>query len=150
MILIIVYHIIVCFFLYGAIPQGAILVMTEVMNKYGLERTATPPPGRQYLPFLLALFVGSGCSALIYEVVWFQMLQMVIGLSAVSLGVLLGTYMGGMFLGSIALPRLISVRAHPLHVYALFELGIGIIGIAVLFGMPYIDRMYIALFSEKA
>src|SRR5258708_921884 len=42
------------------------------------------------LPVLLALFVGSGCAALIYEVVWFQLLQLVIGSSAVSLGVLLG------------------------------------------------------------
>jgi hypothetical protein len=30
------------------------------------------------LPLLLFLFVGSGCSALIYEIVWFQLLQLVI------------------------------------------------------------------------
>ena len=34
---------------------------------------------RRYLPALLLLFVGSGCAALIYEVVWFQLLQLVIG-----------------------------------------------------------------------
>ena len=101
---------------------------TDEMNENGLEQTAPLSPNRQYLPFLLVLFIGSGCSALIYEIVWFQMLQLVIGLSAVSLGVLLGTYMGGMFLGSIALPRLISARAHPLRVYTVLELGIGIIG----------------------
>ena len=60
---------------------------------------------RRYLPALLLLFVGSGCAALIYEVVWFQLLQLVIGSSAVSLGVLLGTFMGGMCLGSLLLPR---------------------------------------------
>ena len=32
-----------------------------------------------------ALFVGSGCAALIYEIVWFQMLTLVIGASAISL-----------------------------------------------------------------
>ena len=63
---------------------------------------------RRYLPALLLLFVGSGCAALIYEVVWFQLLQLVIGSSAVSLGVLLGTFMGGMCLGSILLPRRIG------------------------------------------
>ena len=51
------------------------------------------------------LFVGSGCAALIYEIVWFQLLQLVIGSSAISLGVLLGTFMGGMCLGSLLLPR---------------------------------------------
>src|SRR5437588_8581616 len=100
-------------------------------------------PGR-FLPLLLLLFFGSGCSALIYEIVWFQLLQLVIGSSAISLGVLLGTFMGGMCLGSLALPRLISARHHPLRVYALLELGIGVIGILVLFGMPYLDELYAA------
>ena len=63
---------------------------------------------RRYMPALLLLFVGSGCAALIYEVVWFQLLQLVIGSSAVSLGVLLGTFMGGMCLGSLLLPRYVS------------------------------------------
>src|SRR5256885_1664073 len=91
---------------------------------------------------MLLLFVGSGCAALIYEIVWYQMLQLVIGLTTVSLGVLLGTFMGGMCLGSLLLPRIISNRAHPLRVYALLELGIGIIGICVLFGMPQLSEFY--------
>ena len=63
---------------------------------------------RRYMPALLLLFVASGCAALIYEIVWFQLLQLVIGSSAVSLAVLLGTFMGGMCLGSFLLPRYIS------------------------------------------
>src|SRR2546430_3812529 len=70
---------------------------------------------RRFLPLLLVLFVGSGCAALIYEIVWFQLLELVIGSSAVSLAVLLGTFMGGMCLGSIVLPRVISSREHPLR-----------------------------------
>jgi spermidine synthase len=91
---------------------------------------------------LLALFAGSGCAALIYEIVWFQLLQLVIGSSAVSLAVLLGTFMGGMCLGSLALPRLISPRHHPLLVYALLELGLGVLGVVALFGMPYVGGVY--------
>src|SRR4030095_13072042 len=102
-----------------------------------------PAPSR-CLPLLLALFVGSGCAALIYEIVWFQLLQLVIGSSAVSLGVLLGTFMGGMCLGSLVLPRIISARQHPLRVYALLELGIGSIGVLVLFGMPLVSGVYTA------
>ena len=63
---------------------------------------------RRFLPALLLLFVGSGCAALIYEIVWFQLLQLVIGSSAVSMGVLLGTFMGGMCLGSFLLPRYVG------------------------------------------
>src|SRR5947207_14689461 len=97
---------------------------------------------RPYLPILLILFVGSGCAALIYEIVWFQLLQLVIGSSAVSLGALLGTFMGGMCLGSILLPRLISTRRNPLRVYACLELGISLIGVAVLYGMPLVGSVY--------
>jgi spermidine synthase len=98
----------------------------------------------RYLPLLLALFIGSGCAALIYEIVWFQLLQLIIGSSAISLGVLLGTFMGGMCLGSVTLPRVVSARRHPLRVYALIELGIAMLGVLVLFSMPQIDRLYAA------
>jgi spermidine synthase len=104
------------------------------------------PP--RLLPALLVLFFGSGCSALIYEIVWFQLLELVIGSSAVSLGVLLGTFMGGMCLGALAMPRIISSRRHPLRVYALLELGIGASGIAVLFGMPLVSGVYAAGFAQ--
>jgi len=90
----------------------------------------------------MLLFAASGCSALVYEIVWFQLLQLVIGSSAISLGVLLGTFMGGMCLGSLALPRVVSVRVHPLRVYALLELALGIMGIAALMGMPLVDAIY--------
>lgn len=96
------------------------------------------------MPLLLVLFAGSGCAALIYEIVWFQLLQLVIGASAVSLGVLLGTFMGGMCLGSFLLPRVVSPRHHPLRVYAALELGIGVIGLLILAGMPLLGGAYMA------
>ena len=97
------------------------------------------------LPLLLVLFVGSGCAALIYEVVWFQLLQLTIGSSAVSLSVLLGTFMGGMCLGSLLLPRIVSPRRHPLAVYAWLEFGIAASGLFVLFGAPALGAAYDAL-----
>jgi len=35
-------------------------------------------------PALLLLFLGSGCAALIYELVWFYVLRLVIGSSSVT------------------------------------------------------------------
>ncbi|MGA3178822.1 MAG: SAM-dependent methyltransferase [Verrucomicrobiota bacterium] len=114
------------------------------MNGPTTDQNAGPRELRGFLPLLLLLFVGSGCAALIYEIIWLQLLQLVIGLTSVSLGVLLGTYMGGMCLGSLLLPRLVSANRHPLRVYAALEFGIGIIGIAVLFGMPWVSQIYTA------
>ena len=36
--------------------------------------TEAPEPSRGSLPWLLVLLAGSGCAALIYEIVWFQLL----------------------------------------------------------------------------
>ena len=103
---------------------------------------------RRFLPALLVLFVGSGCAALIYEIVWFQLLQLVIGSSSISLGILLGTFMGGMCLGSLLLPRVIPPRRHPLRVYALLELGIGALGLLILVSMPLVGGVYTAWAGE--
>jgi hypothetical protein len=106
--------------------------------------TKTAPAEPSYLTPLLLLFAASGCAALIYEIVWFQLLQLVIGASAVSLGLLLAAYMGGLCLGSAALSRAVSARHHPLRVYALLELGIGVFGIIALLGVPLVGRIYVA------
>ena len=113
---------------------------------YAIVGSMTPrlPPMKGRLGWLLLLFVGSGCAALIYEIVWLQLLQLVIGSSAVSLGVLLGSFMGGMGLGSLLLPRLISPRTHPLRVYAGIELSLGLMGLLVLAGLPKLVPLYTA------
>src|SRR5215468_12094294 len=122
--------------------------MREIsLNEVASDEIAGLSSGR-VLPLLLVMFVGSGCAALIYEVVWFQLLELIIGSSTVSLGILLGTFMGGMCLGSLLFPRLVSRRLHPLRVYALMELGIGLIGLALLFGMPLINNVYTASAGE--
>jgi spermidine synthase len=69
----------------------------------------------------LLLLTGSGCAALIYEVVWFQWLELVIRSSAISLALLPAAYMGGLCLGSAALRRLVPARKQPLLVYASLE-----------------------------
>ena len=100
---------------------------------------------KSWLLVLVALlFAASGATALVYEIVWYQLLQLAIGASAVSLGILLATFMGGLSLGSLLLRRLPRANAHPLRVCALIELGIGLCGLLVLWGLPLADRVYIA------
>ena len=95
----------------------------------------------RFFPLLMILFIGSGCAALIYEIVWLQLLQLVMGSTAVSMAVLLGTFMGGMCIGSLGLARVVSVRANPLRVYALLELMSAVFGVAVLYGLPMVSGM---------
>jgi spermidine synthase len=102
-------------------------------------------PADASLPLVGLLFVGSGAAALVYEVVWFQLLQLIVGSSSVSLGVLLGTFMGGMCLGSLLLPRLVGPNVHPLRVYAALELGIGLAALLLLWAAPAVNAFYAAV-----
>jgi len=81
--------------------------------------------------------------ALIYEVVWYQLLQLAIGSTSVSLGILLATFMGGLCIGSIWFPRL-RLTQHPLQVYAGIELGIAALAVLVQMAIPSLSRLYIA------
>ena len=95
---------------------------------------ANPAPNaagasRRFLPALVLLFAASGCSALIYEIVWYQLLQLVIGSTAVSLGVLLATFMGGLCMGSVRLPRVLPVSRHPLGCTPSWSWGSALCGI---------------------
>src|SRR5215470_5195974 len=96
------------------------------------------------------LFAASGASALVYEIVWQQLLQLVIGSSTVSLGVLLAVFMGGLCFGSLYAPRLVATDRHPLRVYAALELAIGACGLALLAVMPLVERFYTAWGGEGA
>ena len=102
---------------------------------------SAPSKAVNYLPALLFLFAASGCSALIYEVVWYQSLQLAIGSTSVSLGILLATYMGGLCVGSLWLPRR-NWAMHPLKVYAGLEAGIAVFAVIVQLLIPYLSKVY--------
>ncbi len=124
---------------------ASIDMATEAREAATDARNAAGFDASRYLPLLLILFAASGCSALIYEIVWYQLLQLVIGSTTISLGVLLATFMGGLCLGSLALPRVLARRQyHPLRVYAIIELGIGVCALLVRICMPVVDRIYIS------
>jgi spermidine synthase len=99
----------------------------------------------RFRAWLAVLFAGSGCAALIYEVVWFQLLQLVMGATALSLGILLATFMGGLCAGSLLLPRVVPESRHPLRVYAQLELGIGLFGLLILFAVPALGSPAVVL-----
>jgi spermidine synthase len=132
------------------VPKRAFVTQRKTFEA---EQVAVEPDepsagSRTILSGLLLLLAGSGCAALIYEIVWFQLLQLVIGSSGISLGLLLAAYMGGLCLGSVLLPKYVSSREHPLKVYANLELGIGACGLLALYSVPVVGRLYLAGAAE--
>lgn len=117
--------------------------MSSVSKRRG-EPITSEINASKLLPLVALLFAASGCSALIYEIVWYQLLQLSVGSTAVSLGVLLATFMGGLCIGSVALPRYLKKTHHPLLVYAAIEAGIGVIALLELALIPLIESVYVS------
>ncbi|MFL5304762.1 MAG: fused MFS/spermidine synthase [Polyangia bacterium] len=120
-------------------------VWTRALRTPAVAPSAAPSAIDRSFWIVLLLFVGSGGAALIYEVIWLQLLQFVIGSSAVSIGVLLATFMGGMGIGSVALARYVRPGRHPLRIYAVIELAIAACGLLVLVAMPAVQGAYVAI-----
>src|SRR5690606_30495983 len=138
----------------GVRPILALLLQVHAHECRVLHGPRAEWPGRsgrgrrmthRFFPSLLVLLFASGCAALIYQVVWFQLLGLVIGASAPSVGVLLGTFMGGLCIGSVLPPLWIRPERHPLRVFAMLDAGIDTHGIVVLHALPGLEALYGAL-----
>ena len=94
---------------------------------------------------LKIVFALSGCAALMYEMVWFHLVQLVVGASSISVAVLLCSFMGGMALGSWLLPRVAPAKADPLRVIAGLEAGIAAFGVLIPLALPYVQQAYLSI-----
>lgn len=72
-----------------------------VLREHALSLPNNLSGPQWFLPLSLVLFIGSGCSVLINKFVRLSSFQLEIGLSALSLGVLLGTFMGDTIVSNV-------------------------------------------------
>jgi spermidine synthase len=79
--------------------------------------------------FLLAVFVVSGFTGLIYESIWSHYLKLFLGHAAYAQTLVLAIFMGGMALGSWAVARYSSRIRKLLWAYVLVEGLIGVLGL---------------------
>jgi spermidine synthase len=79
--------------------------------------------------FLLAVFVVSGFTGLIYESIWSHYLKLFLGHAAYAQTLVLAIFMGGMALGSWAVAHYSSRIRQLLWGYVLVEGLIGVLGI---------------------
>src|SRR5882757_10939078 len=79
--------------------------------------------------FLLAIFVVSGFTGLIYESIWSHYLRLFLGHAAYAQTLVLAIFMGGMALGSWVVAQYSARLRHLLWSYVLVEGLIGLLGI---------------------
>src|SRR5512137_427211 len=78
------------------------------------------------MTIIALLFIISGATGLIYQIVWFKYLSLFLGNTTYAQTIVLATFMGGLAIGSALWGRRVDHATHPLRLYALLELGIGL------------------------
>src|SRR5512137_1692277 len=95
---------------------------------------------------LLGLFLLSGVSGLVYQVIWARQLTLIFGATSPAITTVLAAFMLGLALGSYAAGRWAGRWGHPLRAYALIELGIGIYAVAFPLLLNGLQVVHIPLF----
>ena len=81
---------------------------------------------RYIKPIVWLIFIFSGASSLIYEVIWMRQLTLIFGSTVFATSTVLTAFMAGLALGSYYFGRKIDESTEsPLRMYALLEAGIG-------------------------
>ena len=99
-----------------------------------------------------ACFFVSGGAGLLYEVVWSKELAYVLGSSLHAAAAVVASFLLGLALGARLLGVPLARRGRGARTYALLELGVGLLGIAVLpmlrSGHPLVGALYRGLGGE--
>lgn len=92
-----------------------------------------------------ALFIASGATGLVYEVTWFRNLSLIFGASFEATSIVLAAFMAGMSLGGFSFGRWAEHFEHPLRVYGLLELGVGLFALVLPSLLSAVDAFYVGL-----
>lgn len=93
---------------------------------------------------IFVIFVLSGLAGLAYELVWTRHLMLIFGVSSHAISTVLAAFMAGLALGSALLGRLADRVRHPLRLYALLEIGIGLSALALPTALGLVQDAYVS------
>ena len=98
--------------------------------------------------WLYVLFFLSGASALVYELVWQRLLNLVFGVSTLSVSAVLAAFMGGLAVGGLLFGRRADRSPRPLRLYAGVEAAIGLTALLVPPGFALLTTFYGTIYAH--
>lgn len=92
---------------------------------------------------IFLLFLFSGISGLIYEVVWTRLLTTILGNTTFAVSIVLSAFMAGLSIGSLIAGRYVDARKDAFKLYAFLEICIGIAGFCLTLALDQTGPLYI-------
>lgn len=99
---------------------------------------------------LVALALGSGCAALIYEAIWLRWFRLLFGNTAYAASATLSAFFAGMALGAWLFGRYAARTRRPLVVYAAIEAGTALTALVVPLAVAAYEPIYASLYERLA
>jgi len=94
---------------------------------------------------ILIVFGLSGAAALIYEVVWSRLLQVIFGCTVYTASTIFAAFLLGLSIGSFLFRKIADETKQPLFYLALFEVFIGLYGIGIIYLFKLLSWLYLFL-----
>src|SRR6266516_3202121 len=116
--------------------------MRDSADNKGVHALGVPfhPPRNLYAVTRIAILSGilflSGIGALIFETLWLRLSVLAFGNSVWAAALILSSFMAGLALGNAIAASSKVRRWRPLHLYAVLELAVAVLGCTIVFGLP--------------
>jgi len=101
--------------------------------------TLSPQASRRDRLVLVAVFLVSGASALIFETLWLHLAGLTFGVSIYASALVLSSFMGGLALGNALISRFGRDVLDPVRFYAAMELLVGLWGALLVLCFPMLS-----------
>ena len=110
----------------------------------GMPGSQDSKTGVRLAPLLL-LFLLSGASALVYQVLWMRLLALVFGVTVHAASTVLAAFMLGLAIGSAAAGRLSDRVKRPLRAFAIAEALVAVAALSTPIGLNAVEAIYVRL-----
>jgi predicted membrane-bound spermidine synthase len=98
--------------------------------------------------FVGLLFVASGMSGLVFEVIWVRYLTLVVGHTTFAVSLVVSSFLAGLVLGSLWLGRVADRLQRPLLVYGLLEAATAVLALGVSWVLARLPELLAAVGLE--
>jgi spermidine synthase len=105
------------------------------------EAQTKGPGGSAPVIIFSAILFLSGMSALIFETLWLRLSGLAFGNSVWAASLILSSFMAGLALGNAIAASSRIRRWRPLHLYALLEVLVALLGCTIVFGLPALGEL---------
>lgn len=104
--------------------------------------------GSWLLVALSVLFLASGVSALIYQMLWLRLLGLVFGVTTYAASTVWASFMAGLAIGSLVAGRIADRVERPLMCFGACELAIGVTALATPLALSALQQIYVSIYPS--